>query len=307
MALTPEQLERIERNRQAAQERKRQRTSYGSSAPNEQLSQESTSSNGVVNPYAVPRTPRPASSPLSREEDNNRMEEEKKQREQQFLPPLPDDAPSIRDVTVSSLSEQQLEVVKLARPPTLTATSSQKTGYIARITAAAGAGKTTTLLHLAMRCLDLGHSNVTYVTFTRASAEDAKKRILDMLKLHGHDEGVGDQITASTLHSCAMKLVSLEDNVTVLDTDKGITSENGLENVIKTNFEREIEYYLEPALERIDSSTNDKKKVREMARGMREKVVFYLKKAFMSFCQSDLTLEQLKDADEWKRHYFPSK
>jgi hypothetical protein len=104
-----------------------------------------------------------------------------------------------------------------------------------------------------------------------------------------------------------MKLVSLEDNVTVLDTDKGITSENGLENVIKTNFEREIEYYLEPALERIDSSTNDKKKVREMARGMREKVVFYLKKAFMSFCQSDLTLEQLKDADEWKRHYFPSK
>eukprot|EP00804_Cyclotella_cryptica_P010000 CCRYP_015421-RG/>CCRYP_015421-RG protein AED:0.50 eAED:0.50 QI:0/0/0/0.5/1/1/2/0/264 len=119
--------------------------------------------------------------------------------QESLLPPLPESAPKLREETVQSLSEQQLAVIELARPPTASSSDNSnkdnsitdeevaqhqkeyvrqqpqlQQGYMVRVTAAAGTGKTTTLLHLAIRCLDLGHTNVTYVTFSRASAADAK-------------------------------------------------------------------------------------------------------------------------------------
>jgi flagellar biosynthesis GTPase FlhF len=109
------------------------------------------------------------------------------------LPPLPKSAPKLRQETIQSLSEQQLEVIELARPPTTSyfsgsvyqsgifnndeATQQPQQGYMVRVTAAAGTGKTTMLLHLAIRCLDLGHTDVAYVTFSRAAASDAKNEL----------------------------------------------------------------------------------------------------------------------------------
>ena len=151
-----------------------------------------------------------------------------------------------------SLSEQQLEVIKLARPPTPISNNineDQQPGYMVRVTAAAGTGKTTTLLHLAVRCLDLGHDNVTYVTYSRASATDAKTRILQTMHTHRVGEGDGEttvngeRITASTLHSCAMKLVARETDSDNLE--KGLTDDNGLKNLIRDQYKKEIEEYRE--------------------------------------------------------------
>ena len=50
-------------------------------------------------------------------------------------------------------------------------------GQLTRITAAAGARKTTTLLALAVKAFELGHRHITYVTFTNAVATDGKERL----------------------------------------------------------------------------------------------------------------------------------
>ncbi len=70
-----------------------------------------------------------------------------------------------------------------------------------RVNAAAGTGKTATLLHLAVRCIDLGHAGVTYLTFHRAQADDARARIRATLEKEHRPCP-----TAGTIHSCAYGL-----------------------------------------------------------------------------------------------------
>ena len=199
------------------------------------------------------------------------------------LPPLPKSAPKLRKETIQSLSEQQLEVIELARPPTTSyfsgsvyqsgifnndeATQQPQQGYMLRVTAAAGTGKTTMLLHLAIRCLDLGHTDVAYVTFSRAAASDAKKRIVEMMKLHKQG-GEGDCVTASTLHSCAMRLVK---------GGKGaMSNDHALQGIIAKEFSKDIDNYLLPAMRHIISiNNNDRvllKKLKRIERALREPV-----------------------------------
>lgn len=98
--------------------------------------------------------------------------------------------------------------------------------------------------------MDLGHDNVTYVTYSRASATDAKTRILQTMHSHhaGESDGEktrvnGERVTASTLHSCAMKLVARETDSDNLE--KGLTDDNGFKNLIRDQYKKEIEEYRE--------------------------------------------------------------
>lgn len=352
MALTPEQKARIEKNRLAALARKRAVESSvfnnGRAPPSspQPLSQDSNSSVAsadsakrvcITNPYKLPspfknRPERRSPDPLSQEslEDRRRTfeAEEAERRERELLPPCPVE-PVIREVTVQSLSEQQLEVVKLARPPTPVCIcndkngmqneqqSQQQPGYMVRVTAAAGTGKTTTLLHLAVRCLDLGHTNVTYVTFARASAADAKRRILDMMKVHGHDCTGSESITASTLHACAMQLVNDE---TADDVENKLIEDTGLERIIEREYRHDIDRYIEPALRQLKNDSQRQipgnegssretqqqlKDLHQKDRVMRKQVVYYLKKTFLNFVHSNMSIEQLKTENYWSRHWYP--
>jgi superfamily I DNA/RNA helicase len=261
----------------------------------------------------------PEQLPLSQESIQSIEEQQQRDRiekENEILPPLPENAQPIREATLQRLSEQQLEVVKLACPPPNA--SDTKPGYIVRITAAAGTGKTTTLLHLAVRCLDLGHDNVTYVTFARASASDAKKRILEMIEMQGHEGG--ERITASTIHACAMALVNEEQDVD--DVEKKLVDDNGLKSIIGKVFEKEIEDYIDPALRRMkaaDDNNNESnegssretksnaKTWKQKVRTLKEQVVYYLYKSFLHFVHSTMTFEQYKDEKFFLRHYYPGK
>ncbi len=73
-------------------------------------------------------------------------------------------------------------------------------GQLIRITAAAGSGKTTTLLALAKHAMTkCHHEHVTYLTFTKAAANDGSKRLHSALA----STAAQYKMDARTLHSCA--------------------------------------------------------------------------------------------------------
>jgi hypothetical protein len=90
--------------------------------------------------------------------------------------------------------EQQAIVAQFQAPPDARA-------RMVCVTAGAGAGKITTLLHLAKECDRLGHTHVTYLTFNRAAAEDTKRRITKVLP--------GFQLDARTIHSASRAALAL--------------------------------------------------------------------------------------------------
>ena len=83
------------------------------------------------------------------------------------LPPIQ------RTVDGVTLSEEQYQILALARPPP--SRESRKQRHLVRITAAAGTGKTTTLIRLALRCFQRVMSSLG--TFAPAS----EWRVTDMI------------------------------------------------------------------------------------------------------------------------------
>ena len=74
------------------------------------------------------------------------------------------------------LTREQQEILATCPPPLQQLPQSQD-GKLFRITAAAGTGKTTTLLHLALEAIRQGHTEITYMTFTKAAAKDGSRRL----------------------------------------------------------------------------------------------------------------------------------
>ena len=62
------------------------------------------------------------------------------------------------------LTDEQQAIIGFAKPPDAIPTH----GEIVRVTAAAGTGKTTCLVHVARRLIELGHKRIHYVTFNRS-------------------------------------------------------------------------------------------------------------------------------------------
>ncbi|KAK1747683.1 hypothetical protein QTG54_001646 [Skeletonema marinoi] len=132
--LTQEQKELIERKRQAALLLKRQNSlnSYSSGMTLSQGSNcsspmstrtskpDAVVSSPAVNPYAKPSVIKSSSSPRKKISPRKNFQSSLTQ---PVLPPLPPDAPPIRQYTLDKLSDMQLKVVEAARPPTATSLS----------------------------------------------------------------------------------------------------------------------------------------------------------------------------------------
>ena len=128
-----------------------------------------------------------------------------------------------------------------------------------------------------------------------------------------HD-GVSERITASTLHSCVMKLLLMSENdeSNVEDEEKGLIDEVGLRRLLLKQYEREINDYLDPALRRlreddsldIRTERERRKDYTKKERMMRDQVVHYLIKSFAHFLRSGMTFEEYKDESRFSRHFY---
>lgn len=326
--LTQEQKELIERKRQAALLR-RQNSLNSYSSSNLTLSQSSNCStttaraakkpdavvsSPAINPYAKPSAVKSES--YANAAPSPPRQHFKSNPTQPVLPPLPPDAPPIRQFTLDKLSDMQLKVVEAARPPTALSlvASNSKEGPdqkgsrsdlfhpIVRVTAAAGTGKTTTLLHLALRCIDLNHKQLTYVTYSKASAVDAQTRIQALLP-----DDKKSCIEASTLHSCAMRILSKHALENQLDEERGIMFEDKFRKLINEVCGKSIDNYLEKAYDHITLMDINKTNVGRKMRKMYDQVLYWIAKSFNSFCIKDMSLEDLKDESNVMRHYYPLK
>lgn len=206
------------------------------------------------------------------------------------------------------LSPEQEAILATAEPPA----SSSK---LVRITAAAGTGKTTTLLYLAEKCVQLGHSHLTYITFNKSAAADGCARLQQMLS----SRYPTIRVEARTLHSCAMMLLSqvrYEDYMGEKVETK-LVHEEALKEEIQTRLQTEIQEFLGPCFREISrlSSQGSNSNPGERARHIQQskesaaekQVVFFLYKTLIQFCHSQDSLEMFADRTRWERDYYPAK
>jgi hypothetical protein len=73
------------------------------------------------------------------------------------------------------LTSEQQAVVDLVVPVSKVRNSR---GHVVHVTSGAGTGKTTTLEAVARRLHEMGHNKIVYMTFNRAAAQDASRRLL---------------------------------------------------------------------------------------------------------------------------------
>jgi len=309
--LTQEQKELIERKRKAALF-KRQNSLNSSGFKLSQSSNSSSPTTATKNNYSIPDAV--ASAPLmnpytktSSASCVNAAGSPKRNVQssltQPALPPLPPNIPPIRQYTLDKLSDMQLKVVEAARPPNGSINQKGKANIfhpIVRVTAAAGTGKTTTLLHLALRCIDLGHEELTYVTYSKASAVDAQARIQALLS-----DDKKSFIHASTLHSCAMRILSNQPLESELDEQRGLIFEDKFRKVIEEVCSENIKKYLRDAYHHIIQTTEKSNEKKKRMKKAYDQVIFWLTKCFNSFCINNMSLEQLKDEKNPSRHYYP--
>lgn len=247
------------------------------------------------------------------------------------LPPLPSSAPSVREEMLKKLSDQQMEVIMTAHPPTgqngvAAAAAEQKeeeskVDHMVRVNAAAGTGKTTTLLHLATRCIDLGHTSVRYLTFSNASADDAREHIQSTLaKEHKNF------VVASTIHSCAYNLLRA-DSMEVVSQEP--LPDKQFSNVIRDHCHKEIESYLKEAVQYMKAEEkakendddvfdmlfeDDKEWLKSNAtsesfdkkvKKLHDLTVVILRKTFQTFTMSKVSVEQFAQTTTFGRYWYP--
>ena len=177
------------------------------------------------------------------------------------------------------------------------------TKFTVRITAGAGAGKTTTMLQVAAKAARLGHSHITYVTYAKAAADDGAQRIKEALR----DFPNPPIVEARTLHSCAMRLLLADRKEEFVEENTRLMDDESLQNFIKTVCDREIQDFLAHAKSEIASrNRKDPRKATSMMQAAERQVAFFIFKTFSQFCQSPYTVEQFKDPLFRSRHYYPT-
>lgn len=217
---------------------------------------------------------------------------------------------TISESTPYTLSDEQIHILKTIRPPPTNVgrnvNGKDSGGCIIRVTAAAGTGKTETLLKLAQLAAGLDHELITYVTFNKAAAQDGYRRLASVMK-HPH------QLNARTLHSCAMKL--LEEH-RKSESDKGegegesaFMDDAKLSKKIEKLCETEIESFLHSCYRTIESMRHPEGagSIAKMKKNARTQVCFYLMKNLTHFAMSDWSFKKFCNSNTFNRVYFPAK
>jgi superfamily I DNA/RNA helicase len=189
------------------------------------------------------------------------------------------------------LSPEQQQICATVVVPT-------QQGAIVRVTSAAGTGKTTTLLELAKCAFQAGHTQITYLTFNKSAAEDAQRRIQQAL------QGNRVLLEASTIHSCAMRLLrrenGMEDSSNFCDDDK-------IKQIIENKCREEIASFLRPCYQAIRRSRSRGNNHDAKQENAKKQVIFFLHKTLVNFCRSKMTLDEFQDKSTWNRTYYPGK
>jgi superfamily I DNA/RNA helicase len=180
-------------------------------------------------------------------------------------------------------------------------------GQLTRITAAAGTGKTTTLLALALQGARQGHVHITYLTFTKASARDGQQRLREALSQAGLSLNVVSA-DACTLHSCARRALGQTIGHNLLDS--GIQERDVEDKNVKAWIAREsqgqIDEFLQDCFLEIDCRRSDLSKKEEAKERAREQVEFFLFKTLQRFCQQETSREHFETLIR-NRDYYPAK
>lgn len=191
-------------------------------------------------------------------------------------------------------------------------TNKQQQPYIVRITAGAGAGKTTTILNLAAKAVNLNHKYISYVTFSKAAAADGERRINQTLQRHNNETNNNITVDARTLHSCAMKLLSErrkeEEQYDETEIESKLFDDQRFEKYVEENCKNEINSFLSVALENIKTNARfqEKDKMFMIDRAYKQ-ALLYIRKTLDQFCRSAMSLPQLQDSSCRQRHYYPAK
>lgn len=212
------------------------------------------------------------------------------------------------DLPGITLTKEQQAIIETCQPPI----ASSGKGQLIRVTAAAGTGKTTSLLSLALRAANLGHRRITYLTFTKAAAQDGTQRLSKALENAGL---LGKVIVdARTLHSCAFHQITKHQSTDASTatqqpgTINQIWSEKKMKKWIALTLNNEIEEFLSPCQSKIDSWQNLSNVHRaSIYRQARDRVEFFIFKTFRQFCTRSINLREFQDASCYDRNYFPAK
>ena len=221
------------------------------------------------------------------------------------------DSEGLKDVFEST--EEQEKIYATLRPP---GEDDLKKKHIVRVTAGAGSGKTTTILQLAVRATDLGHTHITYVTFNKAAADDGRRRVEKALKEHddqNHNKRRSTPviIEARTLHSCAMRLLSASRKNKYfeheIDNEDGLLNEVQLDKLISDVCRDDIELFLQQAVINIKRKYVDVMKLERRIMKMKRQIVFFIRKTLWQFCNRSFTPDNFNDQSFCHRDYYPAK
>lgn len=207
------------------------------------------------------------------------------------------------------LTKEQRDIIKQIDPPTK---YPFRRGKLIRVTAGAGAGKTTTLLHLAQQCAILGHNLVTYLTFTKATAEDTTRKILQQLQdMPSNTDNCKKHLNldSRTLHSASRSALAhhRKEAVEVVDVDAPSNMDDGaLQRVIGNVLRDEINNFLQPCFDNLHRRRLSSGESQGLYKQAKKKVIFYLFKTLRQFCISKMSLEEWKDPSTFNRVYYPA-
>ncbi|KAL3926792.1 MAG: hypothetical protein SGBAC_013335, partial [Bacillariaceae sp.] len=219
------------------------------------------------------------------------------------------------------LTKEQDDILNTCKSPLSTGSSAK--GQLVRVTAAAGTGKTTTLLCLALRAVEKGHRSITYLTFTKAAAMDGTRRLCEALDHSGLIAHGRVKIDARTLHSSASQALNQHRQAEDPSADFGnkVWSDKKLKQWISRTLNAEIESFLEPCFNELQrrrssssrnnsssssSSTNNSQGGAHQ-RVARDQVEFFLFKTLDQFCTKCMSRREFGKKNTFGRVYFPAK
>jgi hypothetical protein len=168
--------------------------------------------------------------------------------------------------------------------------------------------------------VELGYTEITYLTFTKSAAQDGEERLRRALQQQQQapiPASSAVQIYACTLHACAHRLLTLSSktNDTLTSSPQKLWSDKDIRRWISSECKNDVQVFLQPCYDEIasrvhhgnerDSESEKTQRRRSMEIRALEQVEFFIYKSLVHFCQSCWTLEVYKAGTPFNRDYYP--